>query len=614
MAKLSKVVFLWKVLLSIPLATALPQLQAQLKHRTIKPEEAKGSYDYVIIGGGQSGLVVANRLSEDPKVSVLVVEYGNFDDSYDVLDIQQVFRDTTHTKYNLTSVPQTQLAEVNQIQGVPAAAVVGGGSAINGMFFNRGAADDYDNWEKLGNPGWGFKDLLPYFIKSTTLQIPDAEFAKEFNVTWDEKVYGKDGPIQASIYPVQYPALKTLWSGFEELGAKRQKSGDDGNAHGLFWATRSIDDRTRTRSYARTGYYAPAASRKNLDLLTGWRVNTITFDKKKQATGITMQPRSSITDPKAKITTIKAKKEVILAAGALHTPQILQRSGVGPSALLKKANIPLVVDLPGVGSNMQDHPQVTMIYEYTTAPPPPSNPPAPLPLMANSVALLPFSLVSPDKYTSITHSYLSAPADAYLPPSYTPAQKAGYAKQQKLLASSLLRNDNAALEIPFSGGAGYYLLMLTKPLSRGTILLDPANPYGEPLVDFNTFANPADLAIAIEAFKFGRKLHNTTSVKQFGPVEVSPGAQAGSSTEEEDKELEWAARVSAVSSTAHLSGTAALMPRELGGVVDRELRVYGVGGVRVVDASVIPLLPGTHPCSTVYAVAERAADLIRGRK
>lgn len=108
------------------------------------------------------------------------------------------------------------------------------------MFFNRGAADDYDNWERLGNPGWGFKGLLPYFIKSTTLQIPDAEFAKEFNVTWDEKVYGKDGPIQASIYPVQYPALKTLWSGFEELGAKRQKSGDDGNAHGLFWATVSF--------------------------------------------------------------------------------------------------------------------------------------------------------------------------------------------------------------------------------------------------------------------------------------------------------------------------------------------------------------------------------------
>ncbi|KAK3948516.1 hypothetical protein QBC32DRAFT_268711 [Pseudoneurospora amorphoporcata] len=585
MAKLSKVVFLWK-LLSIPLATAYPQLQNELKQRAIKPAEVKGSYDYVIIGGGQSGLVVANRLSEDPKVSVLVVEYGYFDDSYDVLDIQQVFRSTTHTKYNLTSVPQTQLGERNQVQGVPAAAVVGGGSAINGMFFNRGSADDYDNWEKLGNPGWGFKGLLPYFIKSTTLQIPDAEFAKEFNVTWDEKVYGKNGPIQASIYPVQYPALKSVWTGFEELGAERQKTGDDGNAHGLFWATRSIDDRTRTRSYARTGYYAPVADRKNLDLLTGWRANTITFDKNKQATGINMQSRDSITDAKANITSIKARKEVILAAGALHTPQILQRSGVGPATLLQKANIPVLVDLPGVGSNMQDHPQVTMI-----------------------VALLPLSLVSPSNYTTLAKSYLSQSSSAYLPTSYTAAQKAGYAKQQQLLGSSLLRKDNSAIEIPFAGNGGYYLLMLTKPLSRGTITLDPANPYAEPLVDYNTFGNPVDLSIATEAFKFGRALHGTKAVSStFNPVEVSPGVQVAT-----EKDLQRTARDTVVSTTAHLSGTAALMPRELGGVVDAELRVYGVQGVRVVDSSVMPLIPGAHLCSTVYAVAEKAADVIRGR-
>lgn len=499
------------------------------------------------------------------------------------------------------------------------------------MFFNRGAADDYDNWEKLGNPGWGFNGLLPYFIKSTTLQIPDAAFAKEFNVTWDEKVYGKNGPIQASIYPVQYPALKSVWTGFEELGAERQKSGDDGNAHGLFWATvsfvshlffvdhdtdpgkceqRSIDDRTRTRSYARTGYYAPVAERKNLDLLIGWRVNTITFDKK-QATGINMQSRDSITDAKAKITSIKARKEVILAAGALHTPQILQRSGVGPASLLQKANVPLVVDLPGVGANMQDHPQVTMMFNYTTAPAPPANPPAPLPLMANSVALLPLSLVSPANYTSLAKSYLSQSSAAYLPASYSAATlKAGYAKQQRLLGSSLLRKDNAALEMPFAGNGGYYLLMLTKPVSRGTININTSNPYAEPLVDFNTFGNPADLAIAMEAFKFGRVLHNTETISSaFHPVELAPGAQVAS-----EKDLEKAARDTVVSTTAHLSGTASLMPRELGGVVDTELKVYGVKGVRVVDASVMPLIPGAHLCSTVYAVAEKAADLIKGRK
>ena len=251
------------------------------------------------------------------------------------------------------------------------------------------------------------------------------------------------------------------------------------------------------------------------------------------------------------------------------------------------------------------------MFNYTTAPAPPANPPAPLPLMANSVALLPLSLVSPANYTSLAKSYLSQSSAAYLPASYSAATlKAGYAKQQRLLGSSLLRKDNAALEMPFAGNGGYYLLMLTKPVSRGTININTSNPYAEPLVDFNTFGNPADLAIAMEAFKFGRVLHNTETISSaFHPVELAPGAQVAS-----EKDLEKAARDTVVSTTAHLSGTASLMPRELGGVVDTELKVYGVKGVRVVDASVMPLIPGAHLCSTVYAVAEKAADLIKGRK
>ncbi|KAH7634025.1 hypothetical protein B0T09DRAFT_101695 [Sordaria sp. MPI-SDFR-AT-0083] len=609
MAKLSKTVLLWRLLL-VPLAAAYPQLQAELRHRTIKPEDTKGAYDYIIVGGGQSGLVVANRLSEDPKVSVLVVEYGYFDNSYDVLDHNNIFRDTTAWEYNITSVAQTGLGEANRFQKIRSAAVVGGGSAINGMFFNRGSAEDYDDWEKLGNPGWGFNGLLPYFRKSQTLQTPNPNLARDFNVTWDSTAFG-NGPIQASIYPVQYPEVGKWYQGFVEAGLEPQQSGDNGHAHGLFWSTRAVDDRTRTRSYARNQYYDPIKDRKNLDLLTGWRVNTVKFDKNKQVTGIVMQPRDSINDPKAKTTTIKAKKEVVLSSGAYHTPQILQRSGIGPASHLKKANIPVLVDLPGVGSNLQDHAVVSMYYQYTNAkplPPPPAE--GPYPVMANSVALLPVKDMAPSSYLSIARDYLAQQIEKVLPESYTKEQKAGYLKQRELLAADMKKKTAAFVEIPFTGNDPLYIMVQMKPVSRGTVMLNTTDIYAEPVVDFRTFFNPVDVAIARESLKFVRDiLHKTPSFQSLGPLELDPGLGVAG-----DEALDNRVRSNAGSTTAHQSGTAAMMPRELGGVVDSQLRVYGVRGLRVVDTSIMPLVPAAHTCSSTYAVAEKGADLIKGRK
>lgn len=244
----------------------------------------------------------------------------------------------------------------------------------------------------------------------------------------------------------------------------------------------------------------------------------------------------------------------------------------------------------------------------------------------NTVGLLPLKLISPTRWRSIVSTYLSQSAESYLPSTYTPSQVVGYEAQRAILADSMSRDDNAVVEFPIQAHSSYSLIM-TKEVSRGTVLLDTDNVYAEPLVDYGTFMNPVDVAIQVENMRWTREYHKTESMQRyFAPEEQFPGANVTS-----DEELTRMARMMGSSTTAHLSGTCAMMPREYGGVVDAELKVYGVSGLSVADSSVQPLIPGAHLCATVYAVAEKvgfahgvwrvvrctdrpqAADLIKAR-
>lgn len=199
--------------------------------------------------------------------------------------------------------------------------------------------------------------------------------------------------------------------------------------------------------------------------------------------------------------------------------------------------------------------------------------------------------------------YLAQDAARQLPAGYTPEQVRGYEAQRAVLADSMTRTDNAVLEMPFQA-TGNFFLVSTKPASRGTVLLDLAHAdgvYAEPVLDYGALANPVDALVLAGSVRWARRVHETESVRAaFAPVELSPGANVTS-----DEALVAAVRRTGSATTAHLSGTCAMMPRELGGVVDPELRVYGVTGLSVVDASVQPLIPGAHLCATVYAVAEK---------
>ena len=217
----------------------------------------------------------------------------------------------------------------------------------------------------------------------------------------------------------------------------------------------------------------------------------------------------------------------------------------------------------------------------------------------NTAGLVPLKLVSPDGWQKIVASYKSQDAKQYLPINYTAEQIAGYEVQRGILADSMTREDNAVLEFPIqAGGSGY--MVLTKEVSRGTILLDPTDIYADPILDYGTFTNPIDAAIQAENYRFVRRFHQTPSMKTLGPVEQSPGTNITT-----DVALQAQARASTSSSTAHISGTCSMMPRNLGGVVDSGLLVYGVTGLSVADSSIQPLIPGAHICATVYAVAEK---------
>jgi choline dehydrogenase-like flavoprotein len=644
--------------------------------------ETLAEYDFIIAGGGQSGLVVANRLSESGKHTVLVVEYGHL--YHDDPLIARPWRPYNASAgefhdpklmYNYSSVPQVALN--NRRTPVSAAATVGGGSTVNGMFLNRGSKEDYDAWEELGNPGWGWSGLLPYFRRSVTYTPPGEWLQTEYGVTYDEEAaYGGEGSIHVSNPAWAWPGQKVQIAGWKELGIKQTKEGAGGDAYGVFWVPRAQDPKSQTRSYSVTGHLDSAMSRSNMHLLTGHRVRNVLLDQNDLAYGVVVKARNGTEE-----LVIRARKEVILAAG-LHSPLILQRSGIGRRDMLEKAGVPCQVHLPGVGMNMQDHPAAGIAFEYkTNLALNPSNltenatfaaekelefntlSTGPLAGGHNAVAFLTafdlaFAASSLDMLEKQSHS--DNVTLEHLPKVYSnyPQLLAGFKEQRNLLGRALASRKSTQVELPIAGDS-YALHILQKPLARGSVELDPQNPLdGAPLVDFQTLANPVDMEIMVQAMKLTRVWAQTDAMSVLTPVEQWPGTAAWEAAEKREKikniERKWRAKAAqkngidvtepydleesdnndvappvdqgvederlrihirnnAESSIGHESGTCAMLPLELGGVVGPDLLVHKVKGISVVDSSIIPLIPSTNLCATVYAVAEKAADLIKER-
>ncbi|KAF4622779.1 hypothetical protein G7Y89_g14247 [Cudoniella acicularis] len=562
--------------------SALPKSATQAQHFT-RSEDIASSYDYIIIGGGTSGLTVADRLTEDENSTVLVIEYGYFEVSMNPDDFN-LRNSPGEMWYNITSVGSKKIF-------VGAGCAVGGSSAINSMIFMRGTSEDYDRWGELGGYGsnWNWENMLYYFKKSATFTPPDAQLVKDHHIDYDIRTaWGGNGPVQASWPSFMYPGVKIMydaWKGFP--GMTFPKDGSEGKA-GMIWIPTSVDPKNETRSYARPAHFDRVKGRNNYGLITGHKVVKINFateDGSITAESVTATSRSGNGTTK-----VTANKEIILAAGTIHTPQILQLSGVGPRSLLESANITVVHDLPGVGQNFHDHSYFPMEFN------------CPLSVVGPSLIAQPsLSVISPDAYLSIASDLEELDPASVLPQDADETIIAGYTAQLKLMAAALKSNNTSWLQFSLRGEAKFNVPNI-HALSRGSVNINISSPNSEPVVDYRALTNPIDIRVNVELLKSIKSYFaRAGEIQKLSPVEITPGVNVTS-----EKDMTTWLKKALNPSIFHPVGTCAKMPLEYGGVVDEDLRVHGIQGLSVVDASIMPLVVGATTQATVYAVAEKA--------
>lgn len=560
--------------------------------------------------------------------TVLVLENGYINDDISTQVPSFANSINANLMYDINSAPDANTG--GKSYPVYVGNVVGGGSVVNGMAFDRASAADYNAWEQLGNLGWNWNSLLPYFKKSTTFTPPRASNVQEFGITYDASYYGTSGPLQASFPNFEYEDTKNIWAAFKAATIPLPKEHAAGTAVGAFWIPTALQPKTQTRSSAKNAYYDAVKSRVNLALSTGKKVNEILFDQSvlssvsPKATGVQYISRSDNIVGK-----VYAKREVILAAGAVFTPQLLQLSGIGPRDVLNAAGIKVKRDLSSVGANMQDHPNANMVFDVKNLADvnvfsgldPTFNATAwkdyetkrtgPLTQAhGSSLAFLSLNSIT-SKASQIVQTLKAQNILGFLPAIYNKDQNLlrGILKQRDIIANLHASLNAAVGEIPMVP-FGLAISALQRPLSRGSINIDPTNKYGNPIVQFNTFSNPVDRQILVEMVRWTRKHWARKELAMYEPVEVSPGVQYQTDDEIINALIQ---QNGLAASFAHMSGTCSMMPALLGGCVGSDLTVHGTRQLSVVDASIIPLIPATHLQATMYAVAEKAADIIKAR-
>lgn len=580
--------------------------------------ENETKYDFIIIGGGIAGLTVADRLTENSNVTVLVIEYGPFDQKEDSVMVPGAYFPVPYLWLPLMSAPQTALEGTSY--GVPCGRVVGGGSVVNAMFYHRSDAALYDAWEELGAAGWSWKDMLPYFKKSESFSEPDAKYAAKHNITWDASVHGSSGPVQVSYAPYDYPGSANFYNGAVSLGIKPAIEPNNGFAQGVFRLLRSVDPKTQTRSSARINRFDRNAARTNFHILPDTAVSRILFES---TSAVGVEFISTMNRAKS---TVRASKETILAAGSVHTPQLLHLSGIGDTAYLKNFGIEPVSDLPGVGQNLQDHVVLKVKYNYTNNHFPnggslqsdtvyaaeqralyDAGKPSAYDLTATTGNLI--IQLSLSNWTN-NFSSIVAGAKRFNPATFLGNNPPGsvlhgFERQRAIMVESI--NSAAVGGISWNTGPETSIY-LTRPFSRGSIKINSSSIFDAPLIDYGTLTDPTDLDILYSIYLRNRELMTTPDLAALGPVEIAP--TPGDSDEADIKER---IKKALAPSNAHQCCTAAMMKKEDGGVVDPENRVYGTERLSVVDASVWPLVVGGGPQASVYAGAEKAADLIKKR-
>ncbi|PGH07787.1 hypothetical protein AJ79_06175 [Helicocarpus griseus UAMH5409] len=569
-------------------------------------EDAIDLFDFVVIGGGTCGLAVAARLSEIENISIAIIEAGNDERNNANVTDPSLFTVAFGTPIDWTykSVAQPHLG--NRQLDYHSGKAWGGSSAINGMTYIRADAVQIDAWERIGNKGWNWDNLYPYYKRIEQFSPPTPE-QSAVGASYIEELHGENGPVH-----VGYPFFLTNSSLFDiayktwqKLGIPYNQDPNGGSLRGFSAWPQTLDREANIRSDSATAYFHPVQDRPNLKIFNGVARRITWDDEANTGSGSNLVARGVefITNEGVK-QIIHAKREVILSAGSLRSPAILELSGVGNPDILSKHGISTTRALSAVGENLQDQPQTSIFYQNSQV----INGSAPYVAYADAWDIFGEST---SNIAAATKEKLSEWA-GIISKSNNNAVSPDSIQHVFQIQHELIFRQNVSVSGTLTTASGDQLTSVfwgLLPFSRGSVHISSEDPLEHPLIDPNFYLIDWDLRPMVELCKLARKYWSTEPAGALAVGELVPTLETVPDDATDEQWVDWLKLASI--SNMHPAGTLAMMPEELGGVVDHTLTVYGTRNVRVVDASVMPFQVGGHLTSTLYAITERTVDIIR---